>query len=93
MKKLNIFLIEKINSYNLEMIYNYFKSGLDCYNKLGGNYFIKVGEDIEGDTFETLEEWNNYPYKDKIMKEANHFKYYLRTLKENKPWYYHHHMV
>jgi thiamine kinase-like enzyme len=22
------------------------------------------------------------------MKEANHFKYYLRTLKENKPWYY-----
>jgi hypothetical protein len=70
------------------MIYNYFKSGIDCYNKLGGNYFIEVGEEIKGDTFESLEEWNRYPYKDKIMKEANYFKYYLRTLKEKKPWYY-----
>src|ERR1700741_1152143 len=67
------------------MIYNYFKSGLDCYNKLGGNYSISVGENIEGDTFE---EWNNYPYKDDIMREANQFKIYLRTLKDKKLWYY-----
>lgn len=70
------------------MIYNYFNSGLDCYNKLGGNYFIKVGEEIEGDIFETLEDWNKYPYKDKIIKEVNQFKHYLRTLKEKRPWYY-----
>jgi hypothetical protein len=71
------------------MKYDSFVSGLECYNKLGGNYPILIGEDIEGDTFNTLEEWHAYPYKYEIMNKANQFKHYLRTLKVKKPsWLY-----
>jgi hypothetical protein len=41
---------------------------------------IIVGEDIEGDKFDTFEEWNAYPYKYEIMNEAMKFKEHLRKI-------------
>jgi hypothetical protein len=47
-----------------------------------GRYTIRVGENIDGDTFDSLEDWYSCPYKYEIMNDAMKFKNYLRTLKE-----------
>lgn len=61
----------------------HYQSGIECYNKLDkGRYPILVGEDIKGDTIETLDEWNTHPYKHEIMLDAMKFKEYLRSLNE-----------
>lgn len=64
--------------------YNYnYKSPIECYNKMDkGRYTIRVGENIDGDTFDSLEDWYSCPYKYEIMNDAMKFKNYLRTLKE-----------
>ncbi|KAH8548389.1 hypothetical protein BGW37DRAFT_181628 [Umbelopsis sp. PMI_123] len=40
---------------------------------------ILIGEDIEGDTIETLEAWYKHPYKYEIMRDAMSFKEHLRS--------------
>ena len=59
----------------------YFDTPFDYYHKHDKGYYpIQIGEDIEGDTFNTLQEWYDYPYKYKIMNEAMEFKQYLRKI-------------
>jgi hypothetical protein len=40
---------------------------------------ILIGEDIEGDTIETLEEWYGHPHKYEIMQGAMKFKEHIRS--------------
>lgn len=54
----------------------------------GADYPLLVGENIDGDTIRSLEEWNSHPNKDEIMRDAMRFKAHLRTLKEHKPWFH-----
>src|ERR1700748_2826682 len=52
-----------------------YKSAFDCYNKYDQGYYpMIIGEDIEGDTIDNLEEWNLHPYKNEIMEDAMKFK-------------------
>lgn len=41
---------------------------------------VAAGEDIDGDTFDTLEAWHRYPHKCEVMAEAMRFKEHLRKI-------------
>jgi hypothetical protein len=65
-----------------------YENALEFYHK-HARYPLMVGDDIEGDTIETLEEWKCHPYRAQIMEDATNFMKYLRTLKDTKHrWYY-----
>ncbi|CAO3622256.1 unnamed protein product [Cunninghamella echinulata] len=63
----------------------YYSSPLAYYHKFDkGRYPIIVGEEIEGQTFNTVEEWYAYPYKYEVMFDAMKFKNYLREISKKK---------
>ncbi|KAI8578371.1 hypothetical protein K450DRAFT_247568 [Umbelopsis ramanniana AG] len=56
------------------------------YAKTINKTSILIGEDIVGDTIETLEEWYSHPHKYEIMQDAMKFKEHLRSASSLPYW-------